>query len=154
MIHLHHRKRRPHCTEEEYNAPWNLLGLPDVVHQWVHENPCEAYEAGLLVKSHQDPREVSITIPEGLVKKVREKKERAPEKPRNRAVVSVRVPKDEREDGAGVLDDIYDRGRELLCEPLGWSETVPLYDVIVALCNKGIEAIEIEFAQEAAGGGG
>ena len=150
MIHRHHRKLRSQGGDD---SPVNVIGVPDSLHQWIHENPAKAHDLGLIVHSYQDPAEVMVTIPEELIKTKREPKPRAPEKPRNRAVVSVRVPKDEREDGAGVLDDIYDRGRELLCEPLGWSETVPLYDVIVALCNKGIEAIEIEFAQEAAGGG-
>lgn len=105
MIHNHHRKRRPHCTEEEYEAPWNKLGLPDLMHVWVHENIEKAYELGLLVKSHDDPREVPITIPEEIVKTPRAKREKR-EKARNRRTVSLAVPKDEQEDGAGIFDDL------------------------------------------------
>ena len=57
-VHKHHRKRRPHCTAEEYSAVWNLLDVCFVCHEWIHSHPEEAYAAGLLVHSYDDPREI------------------------------------------------------------------------------------------------
>src|SRR3990167_2121532 len=130
MIHRHHRKLRPHCTEEEYDAPWNLLGLPDSLHTWVHENPEKAYALGLIVKSYDDPREISVSIPEEIVKAKRREK-RQKEDARQRAVVSIRVPKDEREDGAGIFDDLVQQARERLMPVLGLKENCPAYYVLV-----------------------
>lgn len=136
MIHEHHRKRRPHCTEEEYDAPWNKIRIGDPLHDWIHANPEKAYECGLLVHSWADPREVMIEIPEGFtLPKSRAKRERKSEKPRNRVNVTVNVPKDEREDGAGILDDLIQQGRELLAEDMGWDEDVPAYFVLVAILH-------------------
>lgn len=58
--HRHHRKRRPHCTPEEYTASWNLLDVTPALHHWIHEHPAEAYKRGWLVHSWDDPREVAV----------------------------------------------------------------------------------------------
>lgn len=150
MIHRHHRKRRSQGGDD---SPANVIEIPDALHDWIHANPSEATALGLLVPSYGDPAEVTITIPEDIVqvKKPRAKREKQPEKPRNREVVAVRVPKDEREDGAGLLDERIERGRELLCEPMGWEDDVPAYNVIIAVMDKGLEAILDELRLEAQG---
>lgn len=114
MIHNHHRKRRPHCTEEEYDAPWNKLGLPDLMHVWMHDNVEKAYELGLLVHSYDDPKAIQVTIPEELLKTPRAKREKQLEKPRNRRIISLAVPKDEQEDGAGIFDELLKECKEVL----------------------------------------
>lgn len=133
MIHKHHRKRRSQGGDD---SPVNVIGLPDYLHQWVHDNPEKAYELGLLVKSHDDPSEVELTIPEDVIKKPRAKKQEAP---RQRTVVSVRVPKDEREDGADVLQTLIDENRKKYAPELGWDEDVPDYYVLTACLAKTLQ---------------
>lgn len=132
MIHRHHRKRRSQGGDD---SPTNVIDIPDSLHTWVHENPEKAYELGLLVKSHDDPAEIVVTIPEELLKKPREKKERAPQPPRNRATIGIHVPKDEREDGAGILDDLLQQARQQLAPVMGWEDDVPPYFVLVAVLH-------------------
>lgn len=50
------------------------------------------------------------------------------------------VPDDEREDGAGVLDDLIGTGREIWADELGWSNKVPSYFVIVAAFAKAFQS--------------
>jgi hypothetical protein len=50
------------------------------------------------------------------------------EKRRKRRTISIRVPQDEQEDGAGLLDEKFDSMRELL----GQDESYPPYYVISA----------------------
>lgn len=59
---------------------------------------------------------------------------------RARANVSIAVPKDSGEDGAGVLDDLIQTGRELWAPELGWSESVPAYYVVVAAFAKAFQS--------------
>ncbi len=54
---FHHRQLRSQGGKNELA---NLLALDRAHHRWVHDNPAESYERGLLVKSWQDPREVEI----------------------------------------------------------------------------------------------
>ena len=126
MIHRHHRKRRSQGGDD---SPVNTLGIPDALHGWIHENPEKAYELGLLVKSHDDPAEIMVTIPEEFAKKPRKKREAS----RNRAVVSIRVPKDNREDGAEVLETLIDAAREQISPVLGYDGDVPAYFVLTAV---------------------
>lgn len=148
MIHAHHRKRRSQGGDD---SPTNVIHIPDWFHSWIHDNVEKAQQLGLLVPGWQDPADVPITLPEDLIslKKPREKKERPKEKPRNRATIGVSVPKDEREDGAGLLDDRIQRGRELLCPVMGWEDNVPAYFVLIAVLDKGLEEIEYELKLEA-----
>lgn len=134
MIHRHHRKRRSQGGDD---SPVNVIAIPDELHSWIHENPEKAYQLGLLVRSTDDPAEVEITLPADLisVKKTKAPRERKPEKPRNRVNVTVNVPKDEREDGAGILDDLLQQAREMLVEPMGWEDDVPAYFVLVAVLH-------------------
>jgi len=107
MLHKHHRKRRSQGGDD---SPANVINIPDVLHEWIHRNPEEAYELGLLVKSWQEPSEVEITIPEqfaGLMpvkEKVKREKKQGDER-RKRRVVSLSAPKDEREDFWGLVED-------------------------------------------------
>lgn len=110
MIHKHHRKLRRSKDER----PVNLIGLPDVIHDWVHANPEKAREAGLIVSQHDDPADIMVTIPEEALKKVSPLKGRKREAKRNRATIQFRVPKDDIEDGAGVFDDLFEQCAEVL----------------------------------------
>ena len=132
MIHRHHRKRRSQGGDD---SPTNILLLPQEVHAWVHDNPDKAYELGWLVKSHDDPTEISVQIPEELVKIAKRREKRQKEEARQRAVVSIRVPKDEREDGAGIFDDLVQQARERLMPVLGLKENCPAYYVLVPVLN-------------------
>ena len=134
MIHRHHRKRRSQGGDD---TPTNVIAIPDELHAWIHENPEKAYQLGLLVRSTDDPAEIEITLPPDLVtlKKTRVKKERPAAKPRNRVTIGIHVPKDEREDGAGILDDLIDQSRDILAPLLGWEDDVPPYFVLVAVLH-------------------
>ena len=126
--HRHHRKRRSQGGDD---SPTNILLLPQEVHAWVHDNPDKAYKLGWLVKSHDDPTEISVQIPEELVKIAKSREKRQKEEARQRAVVSIRVPKDEREDGAKVLDELIDQCRFKLAPLKSYDEDVPAYFVLV-----------------------
>ena len=134
MIHRHHRKRRSQGGDD---SPTNVIAIPDELHNWIHANPEKAYQLGLLVRSTDDPAEIEITLPPDLVqmKKTRAKVERKPAPPRNRATIGIHVPKDEREDGAGILDDLVQMARDQLCEAMGWEDDVPPYFVLVAVLH-------------------
>ena len=130
--HRHHRKRRSQGGDD---SPTNILLLPQEVHAWVHDNPDKAYKLGWLVKSHDDPTEISVQIPEELVKIAKRREKRQKEEARQRAVVSIRVPKDEREDGAGIFDDLVQQARERLAPVLGLKENCPAYYVLVPVLS-------------------
>src|SRR3990167_3684257 len=130
--HRHHRKRRSQGGDD---SPTNILLLPQEVHAWVHDNPDKAYELGWLVKSYDDPKEISVQIPEELVKIAKRREKRQKEEARQRAVVSIRVPKDEREDGAKILDELIDQCRFKLTPVLGLKENCPAYYVLVPVLS-------------------
>jgi hypothetical protein len=145
MIHIHHRKKR----RAKDDRPVNKIGLPDVIHEWVEANPKAAMECGLWVKQGDDPAEIMVTIPEEALKKVRARGENLKgEAKRNRATYPIKVPKDEREDGAGLMDDYVVRGRELigLLEERSEEEasTLPVYNVVMKTLAKGLEAMDDE----------
>ena len=128
MIHRHHRKRRSQGGDD---SPSNILLLPQEIHSWVHDNPEKAYELGWLVKSHDNPEDISVAIPEELVKITKKREKRDKENARPREVVAIRVPKDERENGAEILDDLIQQARERVAPELGLSEDCPAYYVLV-----------------------
>lgn len=72
------------------------------------------------------------------VKKPRRRKKG--EERKARKTISIRVPAEAGEDGAGVLDDLIQTGRELWAPELGWSENVPPYYVIVAAFAKAFQS--------------
>ncbi|GIV03999.1 MAG: hypothetical protein KatS3mg015_2829 [Fimbriimonadales bacterium] len=146
MLHRHHRKRRSQGGDD---SPPNVIEIPDWLHELIHSEPEWAYRNGLLVRSHEDPAEVQITLEEKIFTPKRKRASNREEK-RPRSVWSVKVPKDERENGAALLDERIERLRELLCPVLGWQDDVPTYFPLIAALDKAIEAIEIELATEAA----
>lgn len=75
---------------------------------------------------------------QGGAKKRRRKKPEG--ETRNRINVTVNVPKDERENGAEILEELIKTGRELWADELGWSESVPSYFVIVAAFAKAFQS--------------
>jgi hypothetical protein len=127
MIHKHHRKRRSQGGDD---SPVNVINIPDSMHQWIHDNPEKAYELGLLVKSHDDPSEVEITIPETLAKKARPRLDGEARK--TRKTISVKVPNTAEENGAEIWDDLIDQVRERFAPEMNWKEDVPVYFVITA----------------------
>lgn len=62
-VHKHHRKRR---SQGGTNDPVNLIDVCLECHEWIHRNPEQAYELGLLVHSWDKPDTVEITIVGGL----------------------------------------------------------------------------------------
>ena len=134
MTHEHHRKLRSQGGGEE---PYNILKVEDELHTWIHENPEAAMELGWIVPSWEDPANVSVAIPEEILKP-KKPRETKSEKTRSKTVVSVRVPKDEHENGAEVLDTLIDECRKsLLAEEFdeAWTEKVPAYFVLVAVLH-------------------
>ena len=61
------------------------------------------------------------------------------EKPRNRAAITVNVPKDERENGAEVLEELIQAHRERLAPQLGWDANVPAYFVLTAVLAEALQ---------------
>lgn len=129
-LHKHHRKRRSQGGGDD---PSNILLLPTQLHEWVHQNPADAYELGWLVHSYDDPEEVSVVIPKSILveapKKERAKRDSAP---RKRRVWSVRAPADS-EDGVQILEDLTQQARERLAPIMGWKPDVPAYYVTHAV---------------------
>jgi hypothetical protein len=110
MIHEHHRKRRSQGGDD---SPVNVIGIPQALHDWIHANPEKAYETGLLVKSHDDPAEVKITLPDDLisVKKPRRKPNAStPDESRARKTTSIKTPKGE----LNVLPELIEECRQKL----------------------------------------
>lgn len=131
--HEHHRRKGDRQNPDLRGC--DVLYVPPLLHKWIEEHPEEARELGFSVSRYEDPADVPIVIPESILKKPREKKERAPQPPRNRATIGIHVPKDEREDGAGILDDLIQQARERLSEDMGWEDDVPPYFVLVAVLH-------------------
>lgn len=129
MIHRHHRQRRSQGGSDD---PPNVIEIPDALHEWIHNNVEEARKLGLLVPGYLDPSEVMIQIPEKFIRVAKERKA-DPEKPRQKVTVTIKVPKDEREDGAEVLQTLIDECRKELAEPMGWQDDVPAYFVVSAV---------------------
>lgn len=134
MIHAHHRKRRSQGGDD---SPTNVIYIPSELHTWIHENPERAYELGLLVKSFDDPSSISITIPDDVVQVKRPRKPReSREGKRNKQTYTIKVPVDERENGAEILAELNEMCRkELVSNEFAgsWSENVPMYYVDVAV---------------------
>lgn len=146
-VHKHHRKRRSQGGDDSLV---NILELDFETHEAVHRNPELAYEHGLLVKSWQEPGDVTVDIagflaalgrtPVGTGAQDGEEHQHGVEKPcpkchgkgkiveqpkdpdqpqapeRKKVTWSVRVPKDEREDGYEVLDSLVDGAVDLLAD--------------------------------------
>lgn len=144
--HTHHRNR-----DRKDNRPVNLMRVCAFCHDWIHNNVELAYQLGFLVHSWDDPAEIPVDAapvapasnsPQGAQHrpgelepcprckgkgKIEPPKKR--EKTRLRAVRSTRVPKDEQENGAEVLDVLWDECRTLAAPDMGWKEDVPEYYV-------------------------
>jgi hypothetical protein len=132
VLHKHHRKRRSQGGDD---SPVNTITIPSALHDWIHANPEKAYDLGLLVKSYDDPAEISVTLPEEFIKiskKLQGKED--PEKPRVRTTWSVKVPKDS-EDGVDAIETLLEAARSKLKDALGWKDDVPNYFVLVAVLH-------------------
>jgi hypothetical protein len=75
----------------------------------------------------------------GSVEGKPKKKKRAKQPARAKAVYSIRVPKDEAENGYEVLSTLIDEVREKYGPELGWSETAPPYFVVVAALVRALQ---------------
>ncbi len=128
MIHKHHRRK----GDRSDNRPVNILLVDDSVHDWIEKHPEEARELGWSVSRYDDPEEVSIRIPESILVK-KPKVETKTEPSRMKAVYSTRIPQDALEDGHEVLSTLNNACRDELKEEMGWSDTVPMYYVDVAV---------------------
>src|SRR5436190_24330401 len=115
-VHNHHRKRRSQGGD---NSHENLMRICVGCHIFVHEHPDLSYEKGWLVKSWDDPKPLDKPVEHehegkcetcGLeIKATNPKRKKVEgEARRNRATYSIRVPKESREDGAGVMDDQFE----------------------------------------------
>lgn len=125
-FHRHHRQK-----DRSDNTPANVMYVGPKLHDWIETHPEQARELGWWVDSWQDPKTVPVAIPDELPLK-RERKQ-ASEAPRQKVTVTIKVPKDEREDGAEVLQTLIDECRKELAEPMGWQENVPAYFVVSAV---------------------
>ena len=134
MVHKHHRV----LGNRSDNRPCNILLVDDEIHRWIHDNPAEAMELGWIVSKHDDPENVSVAIPKGILekqKKPRAKKASTPEERKARKNFTIGTPKDEE----NVIPELVEAGREAWAEELGWSENVPSYFVVVAAFAKALQ---------------
>lgn len=143
-FHEHHRQKRRGGDER----PVNKLYVSPEMHEWIEKHPEEARALGWTVRQTEDPADVVVVIPDKI--QLRERKPRAPRGSRSRATVQIRVPQDHLEDGAGLWDEMIDLGREFLCEPMGWEDDVPAYNVAMVLMAKGLESTRDELREEEA----
>lgn len=60
VLHKHHRKLRSQGGDDSWG---NIIELDPWVHDAVHKNVEIAYQHGLLVKSHDDPRDIAPDVP-------------------------------------------------------------------------------------------
>lgn len=109
-MHRHHRRK----GNREDNRPVNILLVDPEVHEWIEKHPAESYDLGWSVRRHENPEDVSVAIPKSLVGEPKPRAPRKKERPRNRATIQFRVPKDDLEDGAGLWDDLFEQCVEAL----------------------------------------
>lgn len=139
----HHRKKGTRGKDER---PVNKILVSQELHMWIEEHPEESRRLGWSVSRSQSVDDIPIVIPDKIMTK--ERKPRAPRGARNRATIQLRVPQDQAEDGAGLWDEMIDIGREFLCEPMGWEDDVPAYNVAMVLMARGLEASRDELKGE------
>lgn len=117
-----------HGDVEEHRA-WIKL-LDDGVYEWWERSRDDPLAWTLLGPLNPQPGSV-----EGKPKR----KKRSNEPARNKTVYSIRVPKDEAENGYEVLDTLIDEVRDKYGPELGWTETAPPYFVIVAALARALQ---------------
>ena len=108
--HEHHRQKRRGGDER----PVNKLYVGPQLHEWIELHPEEAARLGWTVSQDVDPAEVVVVLPDPANFRAKREVKRGPEKPRDRATISFKVPKDKREDGAGLFDDLWAQAVEKL----------------------------------------
>lgn len=155
-VHTHHRQL---VSQGGDDSPENTVRVCLECHQWIHDNPRDAAAAGWIVLSWQQAAEVVAEPLEHDHKAVAPgercpvchrrvpKPKDVPAEPRHRATISVKVPADERENGAQLWDERIQYGRDLLCEAMGWEPDVGVYYVAMALFDKGLEAAKEDLRQ-------
>jgi len=126
-FHRHHRQK-----DRSDNTPANVMYVGPELHDWIEKHPEESRELGWWVDSWQDPKEVPVTVPDVLPLK-KQRKKADPDKPRTKVTVTIKVPVDERENGAEVLQTLIEECRKELAEPMGWQDDVPAYFVVSAV---------------------
>jgi len=129
MMHRHHRQKGTRQTD---NRPVNILMVHPDVHNWIEEHPIEARDLGWSVSRYDNVDDVSVTIPKNILAE-KPKVERKSEPTRMRAVYSTRIPQDALENGYEVLNTLNNACRDELKEEMGWSDTVSIYYVDVAV---------------------
>ncbi len=131
--HSHHRKMRSQGGTDRVE---NILAVDPFCHTWIHAHPEVSYALGWLVKSHDDETEVEwypFSRRKSLTRDEKSGTVTVMEKPRNKTTWSMKVPKDEQENGYEVFTTLFDQVRERMAPVLGLSETCPPYYVLVAV---------------------
>jgi hypothetical protein len=124
---------RAHHEDVEQHRAW--IKLEDGVFSWWDrvENTQWAWDMGdWLLLGPLNPQPGSV---EGKPKR----KKRAKQPARKKAVYSIRVPKDEGEDGYEVLSTLVEANRERLATEMGWTDTVADYFVLCAVLSEGLQ---------------
>ncbi len=125
--HSHHRKMRSQGGTDRVE---NILAVDPFCHDWIHAHPEVSYALGWLVKSHDDDLDVPWYPFSRDRKLTREEKsgtvtvERM-EKPRNRVTWSMKVPKDQQEDGMENFETLLHAAGKMIAPELGLSLDKP-----------------------------
>jgi hypothetical protein len=102
---------------------------------YVYYIPADGFTAVIHVGPLAKGKKCSKCKGAGVEPPAPEKKEPA----RKKAVLGVRVPKDEKEDGYEILVDLIDQYRDKVKDELGWKDDVPVYYVLVAALVQGLQ---------------
>jgi hypothetical protein len=114
----------------------NILCVCAFCHDWIHREPAVSYTLGWLVNEWADEIDVEwypFSRNKSLTRDEKSGTVTVMEKPRNKTTWSMKVPKDEQENGYEVFTTLFDQVRERMAPVLGLSETCPPYYVLVAV---------------------
>jgi hypothetical protein len=135
---------RAHHGDVEEHRAW--IRLEEGVFNWYDRGPSFAVTenwAGIMVEHEVGGHNWHLVGPlnpqPGSVEHKPKRKKRAQQPARKKAVYSIRVPKDEAEDGYEVLDSLIDSVRDKYGPELGWTDTAPGYFVVVAALVKALQ---------------
>jgi hypothetical protein len=131
--HEHHRYLR---SQGGTGHVENIICVCAFCHNFIHAHVEVSEIMGWIVISWEDPVEkpwYPFNWFHSLIRGPRSGEPRVVEKSRNRAVWSMKVPKDERENGIEVFTSLLDQARERIAPVLNLQTDCPPYYILVAV---------------------
>ncbi len=129
---------RAHHEDVEQHRAW--IKLEDGVFLWYDRQTVPGDPTDDALRTRDVWHCISALNPQpGSVEGKPKRKKRTKQPARKKAVYSIRVPKDEGEDGYEVLSTLVEANRERLVELMGWTDTVADYFVLCAVLSEGLQ---------------